>query len=269
MTTRQSATIRQPAVAGSFYPGDKHQLQGLIEEYLENKDHLQHETNIKALIVPHAGYIYSGPIAASAYRLLKNRCGHIRRVVLLGPSHRIALRGIAVPSDDAFHTPLGDIPLDKAGIALMLTQPQVKILDQAHAYEHSLEVQLPFLQSVLTEFCLLPIVVGAIDAEAVAALLRLVLNDENTLIVISSDLSHYHPYQQACAIDQHTSEQIEAKNWHLQGEQACGAYPLNGLLKLAAEKSWSINTLDQRNSGDTAGDKDRVVGYGAYVVYQQ
>ena len=264
-------TSRPPAVAGMFYPGDRQQLQTMVENFLASEHasplSQQQEHSIKALVVPHAGYIYSGPIAASAYRLLRSRHQYIKRVVLLGPSHRVPLRGMALPSVDRFTTPLGDIPLDTKGMQQLLTLNDVQVLDQAHDYEHSLEVQLPFLQILLDEFILLPIVVGACDVNSVKNVLRTVWGGDETLIVISSDLSHYHQYDSARDIDRHTSELITQKDWHLHGEQACGCYPLNGLLKLASELSLSVCPLDLRNSGDTAGDKDRVVGYGAYALY--
>ena len=264
-------TSRPPAVAGMFYPADKQQLQAMVGDFLAEESaqplSADQQQSIKALIVPHAGFIYSGPVAASAYRLLQNRRNIINRVVLLGPSHRVPFRGLALPDSDRFSTPLGDILLDQAGMQQLLGLKQVHVSAQAHAYEHSLEVQLPFLQSVFNDFRLLPIVVGACEVDLVKAALRLVWGCEETLIVISTDLSHYHHYDRAREIDRHTAELIIQKQSQLHGEQACGCQPLNGLLKLASELSLSICPLDLRNSGDTAGDKDRVVGYGAFAVY--
>ena len=264
-------STRPPAVAGLFYPDDKNQLQSMLQALLDN-DHAsplngEQVKKIKAIIVPHAGYIYSGGVAASAYRLLEARGHTIKRVVILGPSHRVPLRGMALPSVTNFTTPLGDIPLDTNSLQQLLSLNTVQTLDDAHAFEHSLEVQLPFLQMLLKDFVLIPIVVGQCDVNAVKAALKIVWGKEETLIIISSDLSHFHHYHSACQIDRNTSDLIVNKDWHLQGEQACGCYPLNGLLKLAQEISLSVCPLDLRNSGDTAGDKDRVVGYGAYALY--
>jgi AmmeMemoRadiSam system protein B len=220
----------------------------------------------KAIVVPHAGYIYSGSIAASAYARLVPARERIKRVVLLGPSHRVAFNGLAVSSADFFRTPLGKIPLDKKAIESITRLPQVQILDEAHRMEHSLEVHLPFLQSILVEFSLIPIVVGDADSSQVAQVLEQLWGGEETLIVISSDLSHYHGYEIAQKMDRKTSNAIEALNPAGIGvDQACGRNPLNGLLVAAAHHGLRAMTLDLRNSGDTAGTRDRVVGYGAYV----
>lgn len=221
----------------------------------------------KAIIVPHAGYIYSGPIAASAYARLIKAHDRITRVVLIGPSHRVAFRGLAVSRAETFSTPLGNVPVDQAAVQSIVQLPFVEYLDQAHTYEHSLEVQLPFLQEVLDNFEIVPIVAGDATPEQVSQVLDALWGGDETLIVISSDLSHFHDYATAQQLDKSTSRAIE----HLQYEQlafdsACGKVPVSGMLKLARKKSLSVKTIDLRNSGDTAGDKDRVVGYGAYVI---
>lgn len=255
---------REPAVAGVFYPENPIPLQHQIDDMLSSRQGLP--LIPKALIVPHAGYIYSGPIAASAYRLLQDQAHKIRRVVLLGPSHQVAFRGIAAPEEDLFHTPLGNISIDRQSIRQLQSQNLINVRSDAHRWEHSLEVQLPFLQRVLGEFALLPLVVGDASPQEVANALRASWGGEETLIVVSSDLSHYHPYSEARQIDRETSAMIESLNGTLNGEQACGCRAVNGLLTLAQEKQLSITTLDVRNSGDTAGDRDRVVGYGAYAL---
>ncbi len=255
---------RAPAVAGIFYPGNPLPLRHQIDDMLSSQPGLRLQP--KALIVPHAGYIYSGPIAASAYRLLQAYTGKIRRVVLLGPSHQVAFRGLAAPEEDLFQTPLGDIAVDKSSIHQLQTQGLITVRSDAHQWEHSLEVQLPFLQRVLGDFMLLPLVVGDASPQEVADTLRASWGGEETLIVVSSDLSHYHSYSEARQIDRHTSAMIESLNGTLSGEQACGCRAVNGLLTLAREKQLAITTLDLRNSGDTAGDRDRVVGYGAYAL---
>lgn len=256
--------IRPAAVAGMFYPAGARELQNTVEEMLAAA--APTEAHPKAMIVPHAGYIYSGPVAASAYRLLQQR-PEISRVVLLGPSHRVPLLGIAASSALQFATPLGNIPLDRETIQLLLDKGLVSTKNEAHAMEHSLEVHLPFLQvSLHHDFQLVPLVVGESTPEQVAAVLAAVWGGEETLIVISSDLSHFHDYDTATARDKRTSQAIE--NLHYQDIEygdACGRNPVNGLLYLAAEKGLHIQTLDLRNSGDTAGSKNEVVGYGAYV----
>lgn len=221
----------------------------------------------KAIIVPHAGYIYSGPIATTAYARLQNSHDSITRVVLLGPSHRVGFQGLAVCSADTFATPLGNIPVDTESVQSIAQLPYVQYIDQAHLMEHSLEVHLPFLQEVLDSFSLVPIVVGDATAEQVSEILELLWGGPETLIVISSDLSHYHDYATARQMDKATSEHIEALQYEqLDYESACGRVPICGLLALARKKSLHVKTIDLRNSGDTAGDKSRVVGYGAYVV---
>ncbi len=257
--------IRQPAVAGAFYPADPKKLHEMMRHYLSDSQKV--EKVPKAIIVPHAGYIYSGPIAATAYARLQNSHDSITRVVLLGPSHRVGFQGLAVSSADTFATPLGNIPVDTESVQNIAALPYVHYLDQAHVMEHSLEVHLPFLQEVLDSFSLVPIVVGDATAEQVSQILELLWGGPETLIVISSDLSHYHDYATARQMDKATSEHIEALQYELLDyESACGRVPICGLLALARKKSLQVKTIDLRNSGDTAGDKSRVVGYGAYVI---
>jgi AmmeMemoRadiSam system protein B len=222
----------------------------------------------KAMIAPHAGYIYSGPIAAAAYAPLIRAHAIITRVILLGPAHRVFVRGLATSSATRFETPLGAIDLDRTAIERALALPQVRIMDEAHATEHSLEVQLPFLQEVLDSFRLVPFVVGDASAEEVAEVLDLLWGGDETLIVVSSDLSHYLDYGTARALDAATTEAIEGLNPEAIGyDQACGRHPINGLLALARRRGLQAQTLDLRSSGDTAGPRDHVVGYGAYVFY--
>ena len=260
--------IRQPAVAGTFYEDDPALLQVDLDSMLENAIKPELDPNLlKALIVPHAGYIYSGPVAATAYKLLQARRTQIGRIILLGPSHRVPLQGIAMPKSRLFRTPLGDIPLDVPALESIKNLPSVAVREDAHTWEHSLEVQLPFLQTVLNDFVLVPLVVGSTDAETVATVLNKLWGDEGTIVVISTDLSHFLPYETACSTDSNTTKLIEQLNPSLIGEQACGCHPLNGLLKLAREKGLKLSTLDLRNSGDTAGSHDQVVGYGSYAIY--
>ena len=256
--------IRPPAVAGLFYPDDSHQLQHDIDSFLSAAR--QTGEVPKALIAPHAGYIYSGPIAASAYINLLPVRATIKKVILLGPSHRVAFSGLAAPSASEFMTPLGSIRIDQNILKQVLSLPQVSVIDAAHAEEHSLEVHLPFLQTVLDDFQLVPLVVGDASAEEVAEVLELIWGGPETLIVVSSDLSHYHSYAIAKQLDQATSLAIEnCQPEKIQFEMACGRNPVNGFLKLAKQKGLHGKTLDLRNSGDTAGTKERVVGYGAYA----
>ncbi len=258
--------IREPAVAGLFYPENVDLLQHSLNEMLSKVSMIDLEP--RAIIAPHAGYIYSGEVAASAYKLLEPMKDTIRRVVLLGPAHRVAISGCALSGADYFRTPLGDIPVDTEAMQNLLQNPNVQLSDLAHQAEHSLEVHLPFLQTVLDEFLLVPVVVGQMDANAVMEVLELFWGDPATFFVISSDLSHFHSYHSAQEIDQQTTLAIEQLHFdHISGEMACGAYPVNGLLKLAKKHHLKCQTLDLRNSGDTAGDKSRVVGYGAYAFY--
>jgi len=263
-----TANIRLPAVAGSFYSGNAAELRRDVEHYLDGANAPDSGASWpKALIAPHAGYVYSGPIAATAYATLKNARDTVRRVVLLGPSHRVGFRGLAVSSATAFTTPLGDINLDRAAITQISNLPGVIELDQAHAQEHSLEVHLPFLQVVLDDFGLVPVVVGDAAPQAVADVLAALWGGPETLIVISTDLSHYHDYETARAMDAATAQAIEGGHIdEVTTDGACGGRPIRGLLKLAERQALDIKLLDLRNSGDTAGTRDRVVGYASFSV---
>jgi AmmeMemoRadiSam system protein B len=253
-------------VAGTFYPADPDTLAAEVDRFLEDAAPYAGPAP-KALIAPHAGYIYSGPVAASAYAALRKVADRIHRVVVLAPSHRVAFRGIATTTADRFRTPLGDIPVDTEALRQATGLPQVGILEQAFQGEHALEVQLPFLQRLLPDFRLAPFVVGDTRPEEVAQLIDLLWGGEETLFVISSDLSHYHDYATARQRDRATSRQIEALDTHLDHEDACGRNPIQGLLLAAREHELQAETRDLRNSGDTAGPRDRVVGYGAYVFH--
>ena len=255
---------RPAAVAGMFYPADPGTLGRMVVDLLATAP--ASDDCPKAIIAPHAGYQYSGLTAACAYRLLEGRREHVRRVVLLGPAHRVYLEGMALPSVDAFATPLGEVPIDADGVRRALDMPGTQVSDEAHAFEHSLEVHLPFLQAALDDFQLIPIVVGVCPAGQVEAVLEALWGGDETLIVVSSDLSHFHAYDEAREIDARTSARIESRDASLHGEDACGAYAVNGLLLAAKARGLRIRTLDVRNSGDTAGDKHRVVGYGAYAL---
>ncbi len=258
--------IRPAAVAGAFYPAQADALRRMLADCFENAKLTMMRP--KALIVPHAGYIYSGPIAASAYALLEPLRDVIRRVVLLGPVHRVWVSGLALPGVAAFETPLGRVPLDQTGIAAIADLPQVSVSVAAHAEEHSLEVHLPFLQSVLANFSLIPLAVGDAAPEAVAEVLDRLWGGDETLIVISSDLSHFLPYAEAKYVDAATATAILRLDSHLVGEQACGAHPINGLMLAAKRRGLAPHLLDMRNSGDTAGDRGRVVGYGAFALVE-
>ena len=257
--------IRPAAVAGMFYPDDPIELKQTVTDLLAKAGAAESVRAPKALIVPHAGYIYSGPIAASAYARLADLRGRIRRVVLLGPTHRVYVRGLALPEAERFATPLGEVMLDRDGMWQLNGLPQVIRSAAAHQMEHSLEVQLPFLQQVLGDFQLLPLAVGEATAAEVAEVLEAVWGGDETLIVISSDLSHFLPDALARKVDGGTVQAILAMNSHLNHEQACGATPINGLLLAARKHGLHPVVLDVRNSSDTAGDRDRVVGYAAFA----
>lgn len=257
-----TTTTRPAAVAGYFYPADRRALAAQVGEMLAAVPvDPAVSTWPKMLLVPHAGYIYSGSVAAHAYARLSAGRGRIRRVVLLGPTHRTAVRGIAVPGVSAFATPLGLVALDRAALESIRHLPQVVSSDPAHADEHALEVQLPFLQQALGDFELVPLAVGSVSAEAVAAVIEHLWGGDETLIVVSSDLSHYLGYRQAQARDRDTVDRIVRLDGALDHQQACGATPLAGALLAARAHGLSARLLDLRNSGDTAGDRSRVVGY--------
>jgi AmmeMemoRadiSam system protein B len=226
------------------------------------------EDGPKALIAPHAGYVYSGPIAASAFSLLTRRGHAVDRVVLLGPTHRVAVRGLALPDCDAFATPLGDVPIDRTAADALRDLPQVVTSGPAHRQEHSLEVELPFLRIALGGFSLVPLAVGDASAEAVAQVLDRLWGGPETLIVVSSDLSHYLPYDEARRADSGTARRIVRLDSLIDHRQACGATPINGLLAAARRRGMEVRLLDLRNSGDTAGDRRRVVGYGAFAFFE-
>jgi len=259
--------IRPAAVAGAFYTGAPLALAGDVAAMLgEAEAHRRPSAPLpKAVIVPHAGHMYSGPIAASAYAELERGRDQYRRVVLLGPTHRVPVRGLALPSSEAFETPLGVVPLDLDAMAKLADLPQVVTFDAAHDLEHSLEVQLPFLQAVLDDFTLVPLAVGDATPQEVAEVLERLWGGPETLFVISSDLSHYLSYGEAQLVDRVTAEAILDLRAPLSHAQACGGTPVNGLLLSARRHHLAPHLLDLRNSGDTAGDRNRVVGYGAFV----
>jgi len=256
--------VRPAAVAGSFYSQDAAQLAAAVAACLRGARSAAGGVAPKLLLVPHAGFAYSGPVAGSAYALLAPWRERIQRVVLLGPGHRVSLRGLAAPRAEAFATPLGEVAVDHAALAGLADLPQLSVSDAAHAQEHSIEVQLPFLQCVLQRFTLVPLVVGRAAPEEVAEVLERLWGGDETLIVISSDLSHFLPYAEACARDRTTIERVlrlDADD--LDVHDACGAVPLAGALVAAQRHRLTARLLDLRNSGDTAGDRRRVVGYGA------
>jgi len=252
-----------------FYPGDARALAAEVDDLLGGVGVPVPRLGYpKALVVPHAGYIYSGPVAARAYDELVAARGSVRRVVLLGPTHRVAVKGLAVPSAAAFATPLGTVRIDAEALREVGDLPQVVASDAAHALEHSLEVQLPFLQKVLGEFALAPFAVGRASVEEVAEVIERLWGGPETLVVVSTDMSHYHSYEQARAIDGATIERIAAFATDIDHEEACGATPLNGLLFFSKQKNLSLKLLAACNSGDTAGGKGRVVGYSSFGLYE-
>ncbi len=261
---------RPPAVAGRFYPADARRLAADLAGYLSDGARALPETDRpppKAIIAPHAGYMYSGPIAGTAYAAWRPLKGRVQRVVLLGPAHRVQVRGLAAPTVDAFDGPLGPVPIDRAALDAVADLPQVVFDDRPHALEHALEVQLPFLQAVLGDFALAPFAVGAATADDVGAVLDRLWGDAATRVVISSDLSHYHDHRTAAALDRRTADAIERMDGAaLHRDSACGRIPIRGLLSLADRRGLTVHAVDLRTSGDTAGDEDRVVGYGAFLV---
>jgi len=260
-----STNGRPPAVAGRFYPRDPSELRHLVQELLASAT-VPEGPAPKAVIAPHAGYLYSGPIAASAYALLARAGGTVKRVVLLGPSHYADFEGLASVSAAAFVTPLGPVPVDLESVRQLCALPQARVFDEAHELEHALEVQLPFLQMVLREFAVVPLLVGQASAVDVAQVLDLLWNGPETRFVISSDLSHYLDSDGARALDFQTARRIEELDFENIGEnQACGRLGIAGLLQVAAARHLRPRTIDLRNSGDTGGPRHRVVGYGAFA----
>lgn len=258
--------VRPPAVAGLFYPADPAQLAATLDRALDVVVPVG-EPPPKAVIAPHAGYVYSGPIAGVTYARLVPLRRIVDRVVLLGPAHRARVDGLAVPRADGFATPLGVVPVDAELRRRVLELRQVVADDRAHSGEHSLEVQLPFLQRVLDRFTLLPLAVGGASDEEVAEVLDTVWGGPETLIVVSTDLSHYLAYDTAAARDRRTAASIvAAEPSRIGDDDACGAHPVRGLLVAARRRGLAVRLLDLRSSGDTAGDRDRVVGYGAFAV---
>jgi AmmeMemoRadiSam system protein B len=257
--------VREPSVAGLFYPAAAEELRASIEGYLTAAEAAGDPP--KALVAPHAGYVYSGPVAGAAYAALAGAREVVRRVVLLGPAHRMALGGMAIPSAKAFATPLGEVPVDAEAFDIARAVPDVRVFDAPFEGEHSLEVQLPFLQVILDDFQVLPVLVGRAPAESVAALIDALWGGDETRIIVSSDLSHFHDYETARQMDHRTAELVETLQFEaLSSEHACGCYPLRGLLQVARAKGLLVHAVDVRSSGDTAGPRNRVVGYGSFLV---
>lgn len=264
-TATPSARVRPPAVAGEFYAGSPQELESEVAGLLADAPAYA-GGRAKALIAPHAGYAYSGKVAAAAFAALREIAETITRVVVIGPAHFVALRGIAVPTVEAFETPLGRIPLDRDALATIADLPCVVEADAPHAPEHAVEVELPFLQALLGPFALLPLVVGGASPREVADVLRRLWGGPQTLLVISSDLSHYHDYHTARRLDAATAAAIERGDWEqLRSGSACGRLPIAGLLHETVRRGVAAQRLALCNSGDTAGDHDRVVGYGAWA----
>jgi MEMO1 family protein len=264
--------VRPAAMAGSFYPADPAELEAMVRgelaEAVARRPPDDDRPPPHALVVPHAGYVYSGPIAASAYARVLPRRDEVTRVVLLGPNHTVPLRAMALPSVDALATPLGLVPVDLVARDALVGRPGVVVADRPHAQEHSLEVHLPFLQVVLGEgWSVVPVVVGQVPVGEVADLLEVLWGGPETLVVVSTDLSHFHDQGTAEGLDAATAAAVVARRWHdIAPDRACGAFPLRGLLAEAERRGLPVELLDLRTSGDTAGDQHRVVGYGAFMV---
>ena len=268
MSALMQAAVRPAAVAGMFYPADGAELAAQVDALLGAAADQRHQPAPKAIIVPHAGYVYSGATAARAYARIAQLRGTIRRVVLLGPAHRVHVRGIALPEAEAFATPLGEVAVDLDAVRQLSSLRQVVAARPVHVAEHALEVHLPFLIQTLGAFKLVPLVVGEATPAMVAEVLDLLWGGAETLIVISSDLSHYHAYREAMALDARTVAVILARGQCITHEQACGATPINGLIQVAQRRGLAVELIDQCNSGDTAGDRQRVVGYAAFAMYE-
>lgn len=260
-----AAAVRPAALAGAFYPAEAAALRAMVGELIDQAPML--EVSPKAVVSPHAGYIYSGPVAATTLKPLARRAGAIKRVVMLGPPHRMPVQRFCVPSVRAFSTPLGEVVLDETFMAIARAHPGVVVDNAPHAQEHCLETQLPFLQHLLGPFTLVPVLVGGASPDEVSALLTKLWGGDETLVLISSDLSHYNDYARTRTLDEAARRAIETlRGDQLGDEQACGRHGLRGLLARAAELDLRATTVDLRNSGDTGGRdrRDRVVGYGGW-----
>lgn len=262
----RSPIVREPAVAGRFYPADPDELRATVDALLAEAPAPPPDAPVpRAVIVPHAGYVYSGSTAALAYARVARGRGVIRRVVVVGPTHRVPVRGVALPGADVFRTPLGEVTVPHAWAEQRLADVAAAcVAPQTHRHEHSVEVQLPFLQRVLDDVDVVPLLAGDALGEEVADVLE-ELWDDRTLVVISSDLSHYLTYEEARHVDVGTIAQITALDAPLDHRQACGATPVNGLLVAARRRGLRPTLLGACSSGDTAGDRSRVVGYCAFA----
>lgn len=264
----ESGGVRPSSAAGLYYPKDAEGLRRALRTLLGSDDGSAAVRLPKALIVPHAGYAYSGAVATSAFRTLGGvAAASIRHVVLLGPSHRVKMHGLALPSCSYFSTPLGQVRINDEGRRRLRELGLAGVADAPHALEHSLEVQVPFLQSVLTDFDLLPIAVGLAPPAQVGRALEALWGGPETLIVVSSDLSHHRTHAEAQALDEQTAQRIVARRSDLSESQACGADSINGLMEVARQHDLEVHLLDRRTSADTAGDSQRVVGYGSFALY--
>lgn len=261
-------SVRPPAAAGLYYPMDEAQLHSALRQLLHDDPSATPPRRPKALVVPHSAYAFSGGVAASAYRSLRSTSHSIRHVVLAGPTHRMQIRGLAMPSCAYFSTPCGAVAINEEGRQRLRELGLAGIADAPHAMEHSLEVQLPFLQEMLDEFDLLPIAVGSAPPDQVARALEAVWGGAETLVVVSSDLSHHHTRAEAEKLDEATAGSIIARRGDLSDAQACGAQSINGLLEVARRKGLEARLLDRCTSGDAAGDSSRVVGYGSFGLYE-
>ena len=264
-----SSTTKEPNVAGSFYPADPQELKLLLDHYLSEAVTTQDEITAKALVAPHAGFIYSGPIAASAYQAAKRIKDKISRIILLSPTHHFHLQGAVAPDFNLYKTPLGTIEIDQETIAQLNSNNLVKISSDYFEREHAIEVHIPFIQTIFSANTpIVPIIVGNSEVEQISSIFSLLDND-STLFIVSGDLSHFLPYDEAKKVDRTTADNLECLNYRpLTGEHSCGVWPIRGMLGWAKQNKSKLSTIDLRNSGDTAGDKDRVVGYGAFVVYK-
>jgi hypothetical protein len=263
--TSDSLVTREPVCAGTFYPDDRSQLNRMVRNFVSAAE-VPGNVTAKAIIAPHAGYIYSGPVAGSAFARFEPAREAIKKIVLLGPSHQVSFEGIALSHAEAFRTPLGEVSVNKDAIEQIRALPQVRFFEAAHENEHSLEVELPFLQVVLSEFTIVPLVVGRATDQEISEVIEMLWGGWETRVVVSSDLSHYHDDKTARQIDRETASSIEEfLGEKIGSKQACGFLPIRGLLRSARHHCLKGQTVDLRNSGDTAGQHDRVVGYGAFV----
>ncbi len=257
--------IKECDVAGQFYPKERAQLIEMIENFSSSEREIIYKP--KAIIVPHAGFIYSGDIAAKAYKALIPLVDNYKKIILLSPAHRKSVTGVAYHNARKFACPIGDIPVNAELLSILKTNDSVYNDDEAFNFEHGLETHFPFISYIFRDISFLPLIVGNIDTQKLSDIFNLFWQADDILFIISSDLSHFHNYEICKTLDHETTQHIINLNYEkINHDAACGYYPLCGALKLAKDNNQKCYLLSLKNSGDSIGDKDSVVGYGSFII---